>query len=138
MTFTTMHFAYAMLHIDPIIALVPFTGFIDDKNAYIIDTPVSPEDTEKLVNWFKERGYTISGSVSTHFHDDSTDGVEWLNSNSIPTYASELTNELLNNAGRAQIIYSFSETTFWLVTDQIEVFYPGAVHVLARAIEPVL
>ena len=110
--------------------LVASNGLVvlDAKAAYIIDTPSSAEDTEKLVNWIRDRGFSIKASISTHFHDDSTAGVEWLNSNSIPTYASKMTNELLKKVGEAQTNNSFREPIFWLVEDKIEVFYPGAGH----------
>ncbi|NMH64121.1 DIM/SIM/IMP family subclass B1 metallo-beta-lactamase [Shewanella salipaludis] len=101
---------------------------LDNTNAYLIDTPVSAKDTEQLVNWFVARGYTIKGSVSTHFHDDSTAGIEWLNSKSIPTYASKLTNQLLNKSGKAQAKHSFESVRFWLVKNKIEIFYPGPGH----------
>lgn len=102
--------------------------FIEDKGAFIIDTPASAEDTKQLVSWLKTRGFTIRGSFSTHFHSDSSAGIEWLNSNSIATYASKLTNELLDNAGRALAKNSFDGTSFWLVKDKVEAFYPGAGH----------
>lgn len=101
---------------------------LENTNAYLIDTPVSAKDTEKLVNWLVERGYLIKGSVSTHFHGDSTAGVEWLNSKSIPTYASKLTNKLLKENGKAQAKKYFEGVSFWLVKDRIEVFYPGPGH----------
>lgn len=101
---------------------------LENTNVYLIDTPASSEDTEKLVNWFVKRGYTIKGSISTHFHDDSTAGIEWLNSKSIPTYASKLTNQLLNKKSKAQAKHSFEGVNFWLVKNKIEVFYPGPGH----------
>ena len=99
-----------------------------NTDAYLIDTPFTATDTEKLVNWFVERGYEIKGTISSHFHSDSTGGIEWLNSQSIPTYASELTNELLKKSGKVQAKYSFSEVSYWLVKNKIEVFYPGPGH----------
>ncbi len=99
-----------------------------DTNAYLIDTPITAKDTEKLVNWFVARGYKIKGSVSSHFHSDSTAGIEWLNSQSIPTYASKLTNQLLNKSSNAQATYSFEDVSFWWVKNKIEVFYPGPGH----------
>lgn len=101
---------------------------LENTNAYLIDTPMTVKDTEKLVNWFVERGYKIKGSISSHFHGDSTAGIEWLNSQSIPTYASELTNELLKKDGKAQAKNSFSGVSYWLVKNKIEVFYPGPGH----------
>lgn len=99
-----------------------------NTDAYLIDTPFTATDTEKLVSWFVERGYKIKGTISSHFHSDSTGGIEWLNSQSIPTYASELTNELLKKSGKVQAKYSFSEVSYWLVKNKIEVFYPGPGH----------
>lgn len=101
---------------------------LDKQQAYLVDTPVSAKDTEKLVHWFEERGYTIKGSVSTHFHDDSAAGIEWLNSKAIPTYASALTNKLRKKDGKSQAKNTFKESSFWLVKNKIEVFYPGAGH----------
>ncbi|MDX7491165.1 subclass B1 metallo-beta-lactamase IMP-50 [Serratia marcescens] len=99
-----------------------------NNDAYLIDTPFTTKDTEKLVAWFVERGFTIKGSVSSHFHSDSTGGIEWLNSQSIPTYASELTNELLKKNGKVQATNSFSGVSYWLVKNKIEIFYPGPGH----------
>ncbi|MES2825722.1 MAG: IMP family subclass B1 metallo-beta-lactamase [Pseudomonadota bacterium] len=101
---------------------------LENSNAYVIDTPITAKDTEKLINWFLERGYKIKGSVSSHFHSDSTAGIEWLNSQSIPTYASELTNELLKKDGKVQAKNTFSGVSYWLVKNKIEVFYPGPGH----------
>lgn len=99
-----------------------------DTNAYLIDTPITAKDTEKLVNWFVGRGYKIKGSISSHFHSDSTAGIEWLNSQSVPTYASKLTNQLLNKSGKAQAKHFFEDVSFWWVKNKIEVFYPGPGH----------
>ena len=99
-----------------------------NTDAYLVDTPFTATETEKLVNWFVARGYKIKGAISSHFHSDSTGGIEWLNSQSIPTYASEFTNELLKEGGKMQAKHSFSEVSYWLVKDKIEVFYPGPGH----------
>lgn len=98
------------------------------NDAYIVDTPWSAEDTAKLMHWIKARGFNLKASISTHFHDDRTAGIELLNSKSVPTYASKLTNSLLKKAGKAEATNSFNYDDFWLVKDQIEVFYPGAGH----------
>ncbi|MBX6583463.1 subclass B1 metallo-beta-lactamase SIM-2 (plasmid) [Pseudomonas aeruginosa] len=101
---------------------------LDNHKAYLIDTPASAGDTEKLVNWLEKNDFTVNGSISTHFHDDSTAGIEWLNTKSIPTYASKLTNELLNKNGKTQAKHSFDKESFWLVKNKIEIFYPGPGH----------
>jgi metallo-beta-lactamase class B IMP len=99
-----------------------------NTDAYLIDTPFTAKDTENLVNWFVQRGHKIKGSISSHSHSDSTGGIEWLNSQSIPTYASELTNEILKKDGNVQAKNSFSSASYWLVKNKIEVFYPGPGH----------
>lgn len=97
------------------------------NDAYIVDTPWSAQDTHKLLTWLNARNLTVKGSVSTHFHEDRTAGIQFLNSQNIPTYASGLTNALLQKAGKTQASHSF-ESNLWLVEDQIEVFYPGPGH----------
>lgn len=110
--------------------LVDANGLVvlDGQGAYIIDTPWSERDTEALVVWLKARNLTVKASVSTHFHDDRTAGIEYLNSISVPTYASEQTNALLKKNGKALATMTFGDAPLWLVEGKIEVFYPGAGH----------
>ncbi|MBV1909109.1 MAG: DIM/SIM/IMP family subclass B1 metallo-beta-lactamase [Kangiellaceae bacterium] len=110
--------------------LVASNGLVvlDNKDAYIVDTPISTKDTKALVKWINENNFVVKGSISTHFHSDSSAGISYLNSISIPTHASKLTNELIQKKGREQAKFSFDNTSHWLVKDKIEVFYPGAGH----------
>jgi glyoxylase-like metal-dependent hydrolase (beta-lactamase superfamily II) len=101
---------------------------LDNKDAYLIDTPISAKDTEVLVKWIGAQGFTAKASISTHFHSDSTGGIAYLNSQSIATYASITTNALLNKKGAEQATNSFKKNPFWLLKNNIEVYYPGAGH----------
>lgn len=101
---------------------------VDNKDAYLIDTPISAKDTEVLVQWIDTQGFTAKASISTHFHSDSTGGIAYLNSKSIPTYASKLTNQLLNKKGEEQATHSFDKNSFWLIKNKIEVYYLGPGH----------
>ena len=101
---------------------------VEDKKAYIIDTPWSEKDTQKLVAWIRKQGLKPVASISTHFHDDRSAGISWLNANSIPTYASQLTNTLLKKEGKAQAAFSFEEEQFWLAEGLIQAYYPGGGH----------
>jgi metallo-beta-lactamase class B IMP len=101
---------------------------LDNKDAYLIDTPISAKDTEALVHWIDAQGLTARASISTHFHSDSSGGIAFLNSKSIPTYASRLTNQLLKEKGEKQATHSFDKNPFWLLKHKIEIFYPGAGH----------
>lgn len=102
---------------------------IEDNNAYLIDTPWSEQDTARLLAWLAERHLTLKGSLSTHFHEDRSAGVGYLNHQGISTYASFLTNRKLKETGRTQTSVSFDhQQPFWWNDTQIQVFYPGAGH----------
>ena len=106
---------------------------IINNKAYIIDTPWSDSDTQKLVLWIKEQGYQPAASISTHSHSDRTAGIKWLNEQSIPTYASKLTNQFLQQEGKVLATHTFDtfkNNEFWLVDKNIEIFYPGGGHTL--------
>ncbi|WP_312288750.1 PST family subclass B1 metallo-beta-lactamase [Stutzerimonas nitrititolerans] len=98
------------------------------QGAYIIDTPWSEHDTAALVAWLQERNYQVKASISTHFHDDRTAGIAYLNSISVPTYASARTNALLKQNGKALATETFGDAPLWLFEGKVEVFYPGAGH----------
>lgn len=110
--------------------LVDANGLVvlDGQGAYIIDTPWSERDTAALVAWLQERNYQVKASVSTHFHDDRTAGIAYLNSISVPTYASARTNALLKQNGKALATETFDDAPLWLLEGKVEVFYPGAGH----------
>ena len=101
---------------------------IKNNNAFIIDTPWSTRDTKQLVSWIKEKGFNVIGSVSTHSHEDRTAGIEWLNQQGIPTYASDLTNSLLESKSKSKATHSLAGDTNLLANGLVETFYPGAGH----------
>ena len=101
---------------------------VNGKDAFMVDTPWSEGDTEKLVEWINENGLTLQGSISTHSHEDRTAGVEWLNAHGVPTYASALTNGFLEKAGMAQASNAFDGESLQLGNGLIEAFYPGPGH----------
>ena len=101
---------------------------IEDGGAFIVDTPWSESDTEKLVTWIREQGFYPLGSVSTHSHSDRTAGVSWMNRHSIPTHALDQTNNILNQEGEETTRYSFEGPRESLAQGLIEAFYPGRGH----------
>ncbi|MEM8497527.1 MAG: subclass B1 metallo-beta-lactamase [Pseudomonadota bacterium] len=112
------------------IGYYPSNGLIlvDNGNAFIIDTPWLEEDTVRLVEWLKNAGLTLKGSISTHFHDDRSSGISYLNELGVDTYASTQTNELLASTGSATATMEFSTTPHMLGDTQLEAYYPGAGH----------
>jgi hypothetical protein len=45
---------------------------IDGKDAHIIDTPWSSEDTADLMAWIEGQGLTVKSAVVSHFHQDAS------------------------------------------------------------------
>jgi beta-lactamase superfamily II metal-dependent hydrolase len=65
---------------------------VDGGNAHIIDTPWTQEDTETLIRWIKAKELIIKSTIITHFHEDASGGIPFLNNSNIKTYATTLTN----------------------------------------------
>ena len=107
---------------------------IENNNAFIVDTPWSNTDTKQLASWIESKNYTLIGSLSTHSHDDRAAGIKWLNENNIPTYASELTNQLLKKEGKALATETFTESLFTIENGLLEVYYPGPGHTIDNVV----
>lgn len=101
---------------------------IEGNNAHMIDTPWELEDTKELVNWIQSKHLTLKSAVATHFHEDASAGIAWLNQLNIATYATTKTNELLQLKNAELASHPVNATTYQIVTDTIELFYPGAGH----------
>ncbi|GLX80269.1 beta-lactamase [Thalassotalea insulae] len=100
----------------------------DGSDVYMIDTPWTEGDTRQLVEWIQSKALNLRAAVATHFHRDASGGIKLLNQLNIPTYATQLTNELMVNAGRENANHQIDTEVFQLLKDRIEVFYPGAGH----------
>lgn len=107
---------------------------VDNNNVYVIDTPWSEADTQLLLQWVEKEGFTLKASLSTHSHDDRAAGIGLMNSNSIPSYASKLTNQFLHDSGKPVASKTFNSNTFSLLEGRIEVFYPGPGHTIDNVV----
>lgn len=101
---------------------------VDENDAYVIDTPRTKQDTEELADWIRSKGLIFKGSVVTHYHEDASGGIPFLNSSMVKTYATPLTNKLLSGENRENSSDVMSTTSFELIKNRIEIFYPGAGH----------
>ncbi len=105
----------------------------NQQHAIIIDTPWSDKDTLKLIDWIHEHEFKLMASISTHSHEDRTAGISVLNQQGIPTWASTLTNQLLETAGKTPALNELSgangQQRFSAITNtNLTVFYPGQGH----------
>ena len=101
---------------------------VKGDEAFLIDTPWSVKDTKDLMQWIKEQGLTLKGSISTHSHDDRTAGIDLLKRNNVPTYASKMTNDFLFEQGKQQASFSFHGNSTTLFDGLLEAFYAGPGH----------
>ncbi|QOL24980.1 subclass B1 metallo-beta-lactamase [Thalassotalea sp. LPB0316] len=101
---------------------------VEGEDAYLIDTPWTNQDTQKLIAWVKSKGLNIKGAIVTHFHQDASGGLLALNNAKIKTYATSLTNKLLREQGREIANNEINSVTFEFAESALETFYPGAGH----------
>ncbi|QTH71228.1 subclass B1 metallo-beta-lactamase [Pseudoalteromonas xiamenensis] len=102
---------------------------IENQKAYIVDTPWSVEDTKTLVDWIQAQHAEVKASLSTHYHEDRTAGIAWLNEHGIATYASSLTNQILSQKGKPKATHEFrSEREIHVAGSNLEVLFPGGGH----------
>lgn len=102
--------------------------YIDGKDAYFIDTPWNASNMPQLMTWIKEKGLTLKKTVFTHSHEDRTGGLSYLQKHEFTTYASTLTNELLNVDNQEATSHEILGNEFVLLKNTIEIFYPGEGH----------
>lgn len=108
---------------------VPSNGLVvfGPDGALLVDTPWTPEQTEKLVRWIEERQPLVN-VVVTHAHQDRTGGVGAL-PRTARVHALGSTVELSAGLGRA---FSAEElpvsASLELAGERVETFFPGAGH----------
>jgi len=76
--------------------------FLSGNDVILVDTPYNNEATHKVVEWIrdKNRAADIAADIieiNTGFHNDNLGGNEYLLSQNIPVYGSELTAKLIEN-----------------------------------------
>lgn len=113
----------------PGLGRVPSNGLVlvGPHGALLVDTPWTPNQTEKLVRWIEERQPLVD-VVVTHAHQDRTGGVGALP----PTtrvHALGSTVELSTGYGRAFSAEKLPvSASLELVGERVETFFPGAGH----------
>lgn len=69
--------------------------YINDRNAFIVDTPWTNELTELLIQYLQDSMLvTIEGVIPTHWHVDCMGGLESVHQLGIKSYAYQLTAEI--------------------------------------------
>lgn len=113
---------------NPIVVDANSLIYIDGTDVYLIDTPWNASNMPQLIEWIESRGLTLKKTAFSHFHEDQTGGLEYLQQHAFETYASDLTNRLLKNDNKEPTSHEFSGNNFVLLKNKIEIFYPGPGH----------
>ncbi|WP_237157901.1 metallo-beta-lactamase [Shewanella psychrophila] len=102
--------------------------YIDNQDAYLIDTPWNVSDMPDLMSWLQIKGLSLKGALVTHYHADSAAGLGYLDKAGFDTYASDMTNALLKKEDKPIANHTFLSGKFEFVKGSIEAFFPGAGH----------
>jgi len=74
--------------------------YVNDGEAFLVDTPVSEAQTEKLVDYIENSLQArVSGFLATHWHGDCMGGLAYLQEKGIPSYAHQLTISIAKEKG---------------------------------------
>lgn len=102
---------------------------VNGAEAYLVDTPWDRDDIGVIQKWLEQRSLSLAGVIATHSHDDAGGNLDVFNQQHIPTWAHALTNEFLQEKGEQPATHMFTDSDT-VLTDTIEVFYPGPGHTL--------
>ena len=94
-----MHVSYSSL---PDYGRISANGlvYINNKQAFLFDTPWNDSLTCKLINYLKyNMKLQILGFIPNHWHEDCIGGLNYIKSQKIKSYANELTIEIARNKG---------------------------------------
>lgn len=106
------------------------TYLVTNEGVVLFDTPWDETQFQPLLDSIeKKHNKKVVLSIATHFHDDSSAGLEYYAGKGIATYTSEFTKELAVKHSSKQAQHTFEKDTVFTVGGyRIETFYPGEGH----------
>lgn len=103
---------------------------LTSQGAVIIDGPWDPHDRQPLLDsiWQRHRARVIF-CLATHFHDDRSGAFKEYGDLGIPTYATRMTDSLLQLHHKTRAAHLINQdTTFRFGSLVLQTFYPGPGH----------
>jgi len=103
---------------------------IQDKEAFLFDSPSNDALTATLFNWLNDSAQIkITGFVPNHWHEDCMGGLSFLQKQLVKTYGNQITIELAKINQLPVPENSFNDSLKLKFGQQdIEFYYPGAAH----------
>lgn len=103
---------------------------VTNDGVVLFDTPWDETQFQPLLDSIEKRhNKKVVMCIATHFHDDSSAGLEYYTGKGIKTYTSKHTKELSIKNGNSLAQYTFEKDTVFNVGGyRFETFYPGEGH----------
>lgn len=103
---------------------------VTNEGVVMFDTPWDTTQFQPLLDSIEARHHKkVIMSISTHFHEDRTGGIDFLKAKGIKTYSSRQTYDLCKQRGEKQAGYYFTkDTTFHTGNHSFQAYYPGPGH----------
>ncbi len=103
---------------------------VTNKGVVMIDVPWDTTQYQPLLDSIKARHHKeVVLCISTHFHEDRTGGLSFLQRKGIPTWSTQQTWELCRQHNIQPAAFRFtSDTTFNIGNHPFHAFYPGPGH----------
>lgn len=103
---------------------------VTNNGVVMFDTPWDSTQFQPLLDSIEARHHQkVVLCISTHFHDDRTIGLEFLQQHGVKTYSSLQTLQLCKQHGDRQAEYYFAgDTTFTVGGYTFKTYYPGKGH----------
>lgn len=106
--------------------------YINNKQAFIFDTPWNDSLTCELINYLKDKmKLQIVGFIPNHWHEDCMGGLNYVKSQKIRSYANVLTIEIAKNKGLPVPDQGFKDSLKLNLGEKyIFCYFPGSAHSL--------
>lgn len=106
--------------------------FVNNGDAILFDTPASDPLTRQLVSWIQDRmGLRLVAFVPNHWHSDCMEGLAYLDSIGVDSYANTRTIEIARAKGLPVPRHGFDDSLSMELNGlEVECFYPGPAHTL--------
>jgi len=102
---------------------------IDDKDLVLVNTPVNDSLTAILLTCIKKKfNRKVTKVIVSHFHEDSSGGLQETSKQGITSYGLNKTRELLKSRNKNIDIIFKDSLKIPLQTSEIQLFYFGAGH----------
>jgi metallo-beta-lactamase class B len=104
--------------------------FINGKEAFLFDTPVTEEETRTLLDWIRHSlQVDVAGFIPNHWHIDCMGGLAYLQQQHIPTWANQVTIDSAQVKGLPVPEHGFTDSLQLKLGDKaIECYYLGPAH----------